>query len=168
MVERSEVTSDVFAKMQVGQPYKSYIKTILGRVYVTVWNPFINEPEGRILSGQPNGDNEEAVVHTYSVQEDQFLRRMNQSHFKKQRIIPFEPLEEQINPQIKFYTDEELTEILNKPFLALSNFLTQEENVATIYRLENLATQLEKSEKILDNIRARAVELTTPVMESEE
>jgi len=66
------------------------------------------------------------------------------------------------NPKFKdkeMFKKQDVIEILNKPFLALKNRLNKFTSVAPVYRFLKEAENQEKSEKILDAIRARLSEL---------
>jgi len=153
-----------YSAMQEGKPYKRYIKKILGKVYVTALNPFNGEPEGIILVGDPRDKNNfyNVTVDVWDVKQDQFFKRMNANHFKSGNIEEFIPKEDedvtqQISPNV--ISDDEIHEILDKPFLALKNKLNSFTETAPVYRVLAIAEEKEKSEKILAAIRARAAEL---------
>jgi len=152
---------EVFSAMQEGTPLKRYIKTILGKVYVTVLNPFSGEPEGVILQGDPRkaSELEKIVVNIWDIKQDLFFRRMNRNHFESGNIREYGL--ESVEPPVSVneITDEEVLDVLNKPFLALKNKLEKFTAVAPVFRLLSKAEELEKSEKILSAIRARMSEL---------
>jgi hypothetical protein len=158
--------SGVFSAMQEQKPLKRYIKTVLGKVYVTVLNPFSGEPEGVILEGDPRkqGDLEKIVVNVWDTKQDVFFRRMNRNHFDSGNIREYSL--EEVEPPVSAneITDEEILDVLNKPFLALKNKLVKFTAVAPVFRLLSKAEELEKSEKILGAIRERMseLELTSP------
>ena len=71
--------------MQAKAPYKSYRKTLPSHVYVTVFNPFNQEPEGLILKGE--GD--EAIVDVWDEMQDLFFKRMNKRHLETGVVVAF-------------------------------------------------------------------------------
>jgi hypothetical protein len=154
-----------YSAMQVGKPYRKYQKTILGKVFVTVLNPFSGQPEGIVIEGDPSlpEDQEKITVCTWNVKEDVFFRRMNVTHFTSGNLreIPIPELpEEDIRPKsVNEISDEEILDLLNKPFLALKNRLNKFTAPAPAFRILKKAEDMEKSEKILDAIRARLSEL---------
>lgn len=152
-------TSEVFSAMQTGKPFKSYIKTILGKVCVTVWNTFKEEPENIILEGDPKKTESGTSVDVWSDKEDLFFRNMNRNHFQTGTIIEFTHLTEPAAPRIEDATDEELKVILNKKFLGLQADLNKIESIPVMYRLLNLARDLDKSEKITKVLEGRLSEL---------
>ncbi len=157
MSERFNPT--VFSAMQTGKPYKSYRKTILGKVYVTILNPFNNEPEGVILEGEPTRS-PTAIIDMWSEVDDLFFRRMNKNHFETGVIIPFErPDVVEDTHIIEQAGDSELRTIINSKFLSLQSSLNQIKTEAVLYRMIMLATEMEKSEKIITAIKARLAEI---------
>lgn len=166
-----------YSAMQTGRPYKRYKKVILGKVFVTVLNPFSGQPEGVVVEGDPSlPDTQEAItVNVWNAKEDVFFRRMNKAHFAAGNLqeIPLPPLpHEEVRPRsVNDITDEEIVELLNKPFLALKNKLNKFTSTAPVFRLLRKAEEMEKSEKILTVLRARLSELefaSVPKVESGE
>jgi len=156
------LTHEVYSAMQVGKPFCTYIKTILGKVAVTVLNPFSGVPEGVILEGNPNDLDafETITVQVWSLQEDEFFKRTNASHFKSGNVRVLKEVEVPVKERsVNDITDEEIVTVLNKPFLALKNKLNAFTSVAPVYRVLKRAEDMEKSEKILNSIRARLAEL---------
>lgn len=160
----------VYSAMQEGKPFKRYIKTILAQVHVTTINPFTGEPESLILSGDPSKEDieETCYVEIWDNKQDQFFQRMNKNHFQAGVIKEYKAKEVKREPSVNEISDEEIQEILNKPFLALRNKLNSFTSPAPVYRFLSFAEKMEKSEKILDAIRERASELEFPVPEDEE
>lgn len=141
--------SNIYGLMQTGNPYKSYIKTIVGKVYVNVVNPFTKAPEGRILVGNPRLKGDDCIVDTWSEMEDVYFKRMNRRHFEQGNIIEFKRSNAAPEKSPNEITDDELVEILSKPFLALQNRINKMTSVAPVWRAINKAKELEKSEKII-------------------
>lgn len=159
------MSQDVLARNELytideSKPYASYIKTILGRVGVNVWDRFTNTPAYTILSGDPRRKDETSIVDVWNQREDAFFRRNNQRHFEKGIIIPHT---RQINvpteTPIEQFSDEQLKEIVNSKFLALQNKLNKIESVAVLFRMVTIAEELDKSSKITDAIQARISEI---------
>ena len=154
-----QVTTDVYSLMQTGTPYKSYIKTILGQVYVTVLNPFSKEPEGLILKGNPKNHDRNSIVEIWSEMEDVFFKRMNTRHFETGTVVEYRKpdLPEEKSPnQI---TDDEVIELLGSKFLALQNRINKMTSVAPVFRVLTLAKELDKSEKIIKFLEGKIASL---------
>ena len=154
-------TREMFDAMQEGKPIRRYIKTILGVVWVTALSPFDGKPQPVALKGQPTQDNPNAIVKIWSTKEELFFKEMNREHFNagNLREIPADveiPKPEKSPNEI---TDEEIKEILNKPFLALKNKLNKFTAPAPVDRFLAMAEEMDKSEKIADAIKARLSEL---------
>jgi hypothetical protein len=154
---------EVFAAMTEEKPLVSYLKTIVGKVHLTVLNPFSGKPEPVTLYGTPSANNPRAVVEVWSTKDDLFFKKMNREHLDagtlKVLSVQEEVARQQEPDSPNAITDEEIAEILNKPFLALKNKLNSFTAPAPVYRFERMAEEMEKSEKILEAIRARASEL---------
>ena len=151
---------EIFANMQEGKPLKSYKKTIKAKVYVQVLDPISRLPVGRILfSDARNPD--EAIVDVWSIEEDLFFKRTNKHQLDIGNIIEHVRTEEETNkePTIESYSDEKLTEVVNSKFLALQAVLNKVESEAPLLRMLDIATKEEKSEKIINAIKARLSEI---------
>lgn len=173
MANNRNVATDlaVYDAMQDGKPFKRYEKTILGRVHLTIISPFSGEVENVILSGNPDNasQREASILNIWTQKEDQFLHRMNRVHFNKGNLVE---LKEEDVPQVYVsenqVSEEEIEEVLNKPFLALKNKLNSFTSVAPCYRFLRAAEEMEKSEKILEAIRARISEIELGDLSQEE
>lgn len=150
--------SDTFSLMQTGEPYKSYIKGILGRAYITVLNPFNNEPEGKILSGNPAKQDEESIVDVWTEKEDVFFKRMNKRHFETGVLRSFVRKEKEVQPSPNDITDEEIYGLFSR-FLTLQSRVNKMTSVAPVFRVLTIAKELEKSEKIIKFLEGRISEL---------
>lgn len=156
-----DLNSGVYAAMQTGQPYSSYIKTIVGKIYVTILNPFYGEPVGKIIEGDPRGKNKEScIIDTWSEKEDVFFRRMNRAHFEKGNIIPYVRKAEEINDEfVNDITDEMIDTLLGSRFLVLQNAVNKFTSPPPVFRILNRARELEKSEKIIKFLEGKLSEL---------
>lgn len=160
-----------FEAMIEDKPLKRYIKTILGTVWLTALDPFSGKPQPVELKGEPKKSNPNAIVKIWSTKEDHFIKEMNREHFQAGNL---RELEQEEMAEVKVpkspnqISDEEIEEILNKPFLALKNRLDKFTKVAPVYRFLTKAEEMEKSEKIMDAIRARMSEIELGNKEEEE
>jgi hypothetical protein len=155
--------SAIFSAMQAGNPYATYRKTILAKVYINILNPFSGNPEGIILYGDPKND-ESGRIDTWSEKEDLFLRRMNKNHFARGTLLKIEretPVEVRT---IEQYSDAELAELLRLKYYSLQRQLSEIESAPVLMRLIAIARDEEKSEKIIKTLEARLseVELKQP------
>lgn len=140
--------------MQGGSPFASYRKTIVGKVYVTVLNPFTGVPEGLVLFGDSN--NVDAVVDVWTEKEDLFFKRMNRRHFEVGNIIPFtKPVDKPAEKTIEQFSDDELRTVVNQRFYSLQKTLQEVKTEAVLLRMLDIARQEEKSEKIITIITSR-------------
>lgn len=151
---------DKFAAMQTNAPLKSYIKTILGKVHVTILNPY-NEQEAEytLLYGNPRGkDKARCIVDVWSEKQDVFFKRMNERHFAKGLLVEYKQ-EKQPEPVVeeKQYTDEELAAIVVGKYLSTAKLLNTINDPATLIRMIAIAKEKERSEKLISLIEARLV-----------
>ncbi len=158
----------VFSAMQLGKPYKSYKKTILGKVQVIVLNPFSQESSAILLEGDDGSAN--SILDVWSEKEDAFFKRMNRRALETGRIIVFtradvNESEEKTPEQM---SDEEIKELVKKPFLKLKNILDRTESEAFVYRILKAAREAEKSEKFVSAVEARLGEIQSGIVEEEE
>lgn len=142
-----------------GVPMKSYIKTILGKVFVTIWDPFEKKPVGLILQGDPRRGDEASIVDIWSQEEDYFFRKSNAKHLEQGNVIVYQRATEQKERTVEEYSDEELKTIINSKFFTLQNVLNNTESIAVLFRIKNLAQELEKSDKLIKAIDARISEV---------
>jgi hypothetical protein len=153
-------------------PYKSYIKRILGMLYVTILNPF-NETEitGLILKGNPRGKNiETCIIDVFSPKQDKFLRTVNKRHFGAGRLIEYtRPVVDETKKEktIAEFTEEELLMLLKQPYAKLQKEVNKIELPAILATLVNLAVENDKSTKTVSLLESKLSELqqeqyTTP------
>jgi hypothetical protein len=151
---------ELFDAMQEGKPLARFRKTILGKVHVVILNPFTQNPEGIILSGNPQRIEEwpDMVVELWSPKEKVFFERMNKKHIDAGRVIEIKDVP-QAPPSPNKISDEQIDKLLNSKFLALKNRLDKFTDEAPIFRILNRARELDKSEKIIKHIEEKLSEL---------
>lgn len=158
-----EVVKDrnaLFSAMSKGKPFKSYIKTILGKVFITYWDVFENKPVGGLLEGDPRKKEDGSYIDLYSEEEDHFFRRSNRKHFDVGVLTAYEHPENEVRERtIEEFSDDELKELINSPFLKLQNAINKTSSEAVVYRILNLAQDLEKSDKVITAIESRLSEI---------
>jgi hypothetical protein len=142
-----------------GKPLKSYIKTILGKVYVTVWDSFENKPVGLLLEGDPRKGDEGCIIDIWTNDEDQYFKNKNRTHFTTGDVISYTRKTEERERTVEEYSDEELVTIINSKFFTLQNVLNNTDSVAVLFRIKNLAQDNEKSDKLIRAIEARISEV---------
>lgn len=156
---------DVYSAMQTGKPYAKYKKTILGKVYLEVLNPFSGNPEGLILHGNPIKNQEGCFVEVWSEREDVFLKRRNSKHFKEGTLQVWKPQNTKKQKLLSDWSDEDVVNLVNSPFLKLQSELNKTTSESFALRILTTAQQLEKSEKIIRAIEARISEIQNPIQE---
>lgn len=165
MQNKGTVTQEVYSAMQVGKPYAKYKKTILGKVYLEVLNPFSGNPEGVILHGNPMKNQEGCFVEVWSVSEDVYLKRRNKKHFEDGTLQVWKSKKTKKEKLLSEWTDAEVTELINSPFLKLQSVLNKTTSESFVLRILTRAQEMEKSEKLLKAIEARLNEIQNPIQE---
>ncbi len=136
--------SRVFSNMNAGQPYATYKKTILGKVYVEVINPFTQKPEGILLFGEKGTDTE--MIDVWTEMEDVFFRRQNRRAFETGRVIKISRNQKPETKTIEQFSDTEMKDVLNQRYAAFQKTLSAVTSESVVYRMLDLASELEKSE----------------------
>jgi len=149
----------MLAAMQDGTPIRSWIKTILGKVYVVAWDSFTEQPTGLILEGDPHKFEDKTMVDVWSTKEDIFFKNMNKILINRGIIKEFSRSSIKVEKIIEDSTDEELLEILNTKWLGFQAKINKITSIPVLFRLETLATENEKSDKVIGLITARISEL---------
>jgi hypothetical protein len=151
--------NDLFASMEHGKPFASYIKTILGKVAVTTWDNFLGKPVDVILQGDPRRKDVDCIVNVWSEKENAFFKRANTRHFKKGTIIPYtapEVVEEE--KAIEQFTDAELEEIVKMKYQGFLHKVNKIESVPVLFRMKTIAEDIERH-KYIPPIEVRISEL---------
>jgi hypothetical protein len=148
---------NTYAAMQAGTPYATYKKTSLGKVFVSVLDPFSGNPIGIILEGE-KGDEKE-MIDVWNEAEDVFFKRMNKLQFEQGYIIPCVRDSKEAPKPLEQYSDNELRELLSLKYFAFQKLLSEINTTAVAQRLLDLAREMEKSEKIILAIETKLSEL---------
>jgi len=142
------------------KPYASYIKTILAKVGVNVWDRFTNTPGYAILEGDPKRKDVGCIVDVWNAKEDAFFRRNNARHFERGVLITYaRPENVQVVVPMEQYNDEQLRAIVNNKFFAFQKHLNETSSVPVLYRMLGLSEEMDKSEKWTSAIKARISEI---------
>lgn len=154
--------SQMYSAMQSDNPYATYKKVILGKASVKVINPFSENPEEVILKGNPGKNEEGCFIDVWSLEQDMFFQRINETLIKQGVLVPYnreaKPIIKTVN-EYNVKTDEELYELLTEPFFTLKAALEKMDSEAPVQRLLRIAEDEEMSEKKIKHIRARLAEL---------
>jgi hypothetical protein len=153
-----DLDNKVFSAMQTGKPLESYRKTILGKVCVDVLSPFTGKPEALILSGDPKRD-EAAEVDLWSEMSVAFFKNSNKKLLSKGLLIKIVKEEKEEPRTIEQYSDEELKEVVNQRYYNLQKTLSEITAPAVVFRMLDLAREMDKSEKIIKSLETRLSQL---------
>lgn len=161
----NELSTKDFGIVEDVKPFASYIKTILGQVYVTVLSPYSGKPEGVILSGNPRNQKEidGCIVDVWNQKEDMYFQKVNATHLTMGYLVKYTrpltkapPTEEEI---VNNMSDDEMKAILKEKFFVLQNKVNKMTSVAPVYRLLEIAKEMEKSNKIIAYLEGKLAEL---------
>jgi alpha-L-fucosidase len=141
------------------KPIKSYIKTILGKVYVTVWDSWENKPTGILLEGDPRKGDESCIIDIMTPEEDNFFKKKNAIHLREGSVITHVRSTEEKVRTVEEYSDDELKDILNSKFFTIQTTLNNTSSIAVLFRIKNLAHEMEKSDKLIKVVEARISEV---------
>lgn len=142
-------------RMVSNDPYRSYQKTILGKVYVQYLDPTNKEPAGLILEGDPKKG--EGVIHLWDELEDIYFRRANKRLFDTGLVVPYtKPVEFEKSPNEK--TDEEIEKLFSEKFLAFQTEVQKIDSPITLQRMIVIGESLKK-EKYTEYIKQRLAEV---------
>jgi len=158
-VEETLAKNEIYTKMADGIPYKSYIKTILGKVQVFFADAFTDEKMIVLLEGNPRTRDEGCIMDVWSEKEDVLFRKWNKVHLEQGTVIPFK---RDTKPRVRTLeesTDAELRELVNSPFLALQAKLNSTESIALLYRIKGIAEEEERPAATVKAIDARLSEV---------
>ena len=145
-----------------GAPIKSYKKTTLGKVGVTVWNSFENRAEGLILEGNPDNNDDGCIIDVWTPDEDYYFKSKNKRHLQTGDVIEFKRSSEEPVKEVQQYNDDELLELLEdkfKKFFALQTLLNSTNSIPLLFRIKKVAQDKEKSDKVIKAIEGRISEL---------
>jgi hypothetical protein len=150
---------NIVGGMHGGKPIGSYIKTTLGKVYVSAWDSFENQPVGIMLEGDPRKKEESSIIDMWSQEENFYFRNKNKVLLQSGDIISYERTDVVKERAIEEFSDDELIAIINSKFFAFQKVLNTTTSVNVLFRIKNLAQDLEKSEKLMKTIDARISEV---------
>lgn len=152
--------NDLYTAINNSRPLRSYIKTELGKVFVHVLDKFTEKPVGMLLEGDPRKKEKGCIIDFWSDKEDVFFREANKLHFERGTIIQYtRPQEEVKERSVEEFSDDELKEVLAKPFFTLQAALNKTTSVGLVFRFLSLAQELEKSDAYIRAIESRLSEL---------
>lgn len=160
----STINANLISAINEGKPLKSYRKTILGKVYVTMIDPISESSDpvvGHLMEGNPDSD-PRAIIDVYSEREDLFFRRQNKRHFDTGVIVPYTRPKE--GPKVELIAqagDDELLDILNMKWFSFIKKINEIEEEAVIYRLLVLAESEDKSHSFVTALQSRLVQIQT-------
>ena len=161
---KSPISHDVYSKMQVGEPVAIFKKTILGKVEVSVINPFNDTPEGVTMYGDPKKNHPECFVEVWSKMEEVYFERQNAPLFKRGYVVKLDEVvkPKRTDPQGTDYsklTEADIKELVTAPFMKFKKELNEIDAIAVLYRVQAIAEEMERPFKTMEHINQRITEL---------
>ena len=155
-----EDSAKIFAAMQVGTPYKSYIKKSVCKVLVRYLDPFDETPKEIILYGNPfTSIQESMIIDTWNDKQDVYLRKMNAVHFANGMLVEYKRSEAVEEKSFNSLSDEEIEKILKSKYMTLKHALNKVTTATAANRFLHLARDLDASDKYVKLIEGRLAEL---------
>lgn len=160
------VLYDMYSAMQTGDPVASYIKKCVGKIQISVIDPFTNQVVYKLLFGDPydsKTDKENMIVDVWTEKENAYFKKANGPQLKKGNLMPYDRSQDKTAELAlknwNIVSDMELEKVLGEKYFAMKSILEKMSTVTVLNRLLNMAHDLEKSEKIISTIQLRLSEL---------
>ncbi|MGQ9844333.1 MAG: hypothetical protein ACUVRK_12345 [Spirochaetota bacterium] len=148
--------TEILERMANSNPYKSYKKTIAGKVYVQYLDPFSHEQLGTLLSGDPT--KEEGIFNVWSNLENTYFKQMNKRLFEMGYLVEYtKPVVFEKSPNEK--TDDEIEALFDEKFLTFQSEVKKVTSEVTLQRMLVIGENKNKSPKYLEFIRNRLVDI---------
>lgn len=154
---RKEQKYDAVSLMAVDDPIAVYSKSrgFIGKLNVKVFNSLTGEIEDIIVEGIP-GKDDSCLVEIWSEKEHVFFKRANRYHLNEGHLIPFnKPRSKEIKRTPNNISDEEIEEVVNKPFMALKALVDRMTTEPALLRVISIAEEAERPEKTMQYLRER-------------
>lgn len=132
---------EVFEAMQLGTPLKAYRKEIIGKLVVKALNPFDDTPMEVVLEGDPKKNEKGCFINLWSPKQVAFFERMNERFIQSGMLRPSEPWSSEKMNKVSNYTDKDILELFERPFIGFRRFFDN------IYSVEFVNRVLEVAEK---------------------
>jgi hypothetical protein len=168
MQGQMEISRDIYSNMQTGSPYKSYIKTVLGKVRIMYLDPFTGQPVATMLTGNPKKLDETSILDIWDEKQDLFFKRQNRFHLEKGHIITFERPQAERPKTFEESTDEELKEFLKNKFMIIQKKVNTIDSVVLLTRLVDLAKEMDLTQKIVSYLETKLSALQAEEFSSRE
>jgi len=155
----TEEQKRAMSTMEGKEPFARFRKVTMGRVGGLRLNPIRFTVEEFLLTGDstdPKADPADFIVELWTEAEYRFFIRKNKRLIEKGSLVRTEKGEIVIDTTNQI-SDEEIDEVLSKPFLALKHKLDKFTSPVPVRRLLSRAIELDKSTGFVDAIKARLV-----------
>lgn len=149
------------AAQEEGEPVARYIKGIVGRVCVSVIDPFSAQPTDILLTGDPRHPDTDVEAITVTLWTDmghEYFRRANKILLQRGFMVPYtaEIVEEL---SVNEVSDDVLIDALKKKYFATAALLKKFTSPVPVMRMLQLAQDLNKPIGTISAIQKRLSEL---------
>lgn len=156
-----EILEEIQREALIGNALEHYVKTCRGRLAVQRIDPFTGTEETLILKGDvtnPKTREDDYMVSLFTQFDAQWFRQNNRELIEQGYIVPHTP---EISDAllVNIITDDEITEILSKPFMALKHRLAKFTSPIPVDRFLRKAKEMNRPVGTVDFITKRLAEL---------
>lgn len=156
-----EILEEIQRKAIAGEVLEQYVKACIGRLAVQRIDPFTGREETVILKGDvtnPNTDREGYTIALYTDLDAEWFRRANRGHIRRGALVlDTEKAREEL--LVNSITDEEIEQVLSKPFFSLKAILDRFTSPIPVERVLRKAKQMNKAVGTVAAIEKRLAEL---------
>lgn len=161
MEVHTEEKKRAMSTMEGQEPYAKYRKAIMGKVSGLRLDPIRFIPSDFLLMGDPtdpNADPADFVIELWTEAEHKYFTRKNKALIEGGVLIPFEGEEVPLDTTNQI-SDDEIVEILTKPFMTLKWRLEKFTSSVPVRRILLKAKELDVTTGRYDAIKARLTKL---------
>jgi len=152
----------IFDRMQTDKPIFTYIKTIVGKLGVVVWDHMEDKPTERILEGDPRDpkvDLEKITVKLWDEVTRRYFENTNRRNIEAGKLVPYTSDTHLEIQMVNALSDAEIEEILGQPFFTLDNKLKELTSTVPVKRILEKAVAMNRPIGTINRIKARIEEI---------
>jgi hypothetical protein len=148
---------DSYSRMQVGEPLRTFKKTILGKVNVKILDPFEGAGKDILLFGDPRRKNcPNCFVELWTDKEVMYFLRSNKIHLESGVLVEHtKPRDTKIAKTVNNLSDEEIEELVVAPWMKLKATVDKMTSIAAVSRVVDAAETAERPEKTMKYLREK-------------
>lgn len=144
--------------IQNNKPDSRWIKVQLAKVLVKYIDPIEGKPTETVIEGDASKNEEACIFDCWTPLETAYFTKMNKYHILEGNIVPYKKdMVVEISPNT--ITDEDLREVLTKPFLTIRSLLSKFTSTVPVERMLAIAEEMNKPSGTVTAIKKRLSEL---------